>query len=39
MKQILERSASRLPGAGGQFLQIGGFTVEYDISRTAQVID
>jgi 5'-nucleotidase len=39
LKQILERSASRLPGAGGQFLQIGGFTVEYDISRTAQVID
>jgi 2',3'-cyclic-nucleotide 2'-phosphodiesterase (5'-nucleotidase family) len=39
MKQILERSASRLPGAGGQFLQVGGFTVEYDISRTAQVID
>jgi 2',3'-cyclic-nucleotide 2'-phosphodiesterase (5'-nucleotidase family) len=39
MKQILERSASRLPDAGGQFLQVGGFTVAYDISRTAQVID
>lgn len=39
LKQILERAASRLPGAGGQFLQVGGFSVVYDISFTAQVIE
>jgi 2',3'-cyclic-nucleotide 2'-phosphodiesterase (5'-nucleotidase family) len=36
LKSILERSASS-PG-GGQFLQIGGFTVTYDLSETAQVV-
>jgi 5'-nucleotidase len=36
LKQILERSASNI--GGGQFLQIGGFRVVYDLSRTAQVI-
>jgi 2',3'-cyclic-nucleotide 2'-phosphodiesterase / 3'-nucleotidase / 5'-nucleotidase len=36
LKQILERAASDI--GGGQFLQIGGFRVVYDLSRTAQVI-
>lgn len=38
LKQIMERSVSSLPGQGGQFLQIGGFTVEVDRSRQRQVI-
>ncbi len=37
LKQVFERSGSRI--GGGQFLQISGLTVEYDVSRTAQVID
>ncbi len=31
LKTILERSAASLPGQGGQFLQIAGFTVTYDV--------
>lgn len=30
LKTILERSASAIPGGGGQFLQISGFKVVYD---------
>ncbi|NJN19669.1 MAG: hypothetical protein HC822_27215, partial [Oscillochloris sp.] len=33
LESILERSAASLPGQGGQFLQIAGFTVEYVPSR------
>jgi 2',3'-cyclic-nucleotide 2'-phosphodiesterase (5'-nucleotidase family) len=36
LKQILERSASSI--GGGQFLQVGGLKVVYDLSKTAQVI-
>jgi 2',3'-cyclic-nucleotide 2'-phosphodiesterase (5'-nucleotidase family) len=36
LKEILERSASSI--GGGQFLQIGGLNVVYDLSKTAQVI-
>jgi 2',3'-cyclic-nucleotide 2'-phosphodiesterase (5'-nucleotidase family) len=36
LKAILERSAA-VPG-GGQFLQIAGFTVTYDLTRPAQVV-
>jgi hypothetical protein len=39
LKAIFERSASELPDAGGQFLQISGLTVEYDTSNQAQVIE
>jgi 2',3'-cyclic-nucleotide 2'-phosphodiesterase (5'-nucleotidase family) len=38
LEQILERSAASLPGQGGQFLQIAGFDVTYDTTKTAQVI-
>ncbi len=34
MKGILERSAERLPDAGGQFLQISGFKVTYNRSNS-----
>lgn len=37
LKEVLEHSASRLPDAGGQFLQIAGLQVTYNISQTAQV--
>ncbi len=37
MKEIFERSASRI--GGGQFLQVAGVRVEYDLSQPAQVID
>ena len=37
LKQILERSASS-PG-GGQFLQVGGFRVVYDLNQQPQVIE
>lgn len=36
LKLILERSAA-VPG-GGQFLQIAGFTVTYDLTRPAQMV-
>lgn len=36
LKQIMERSGSQV--GGGQFMQIGGFRVLYDLSRTAQAI-
>lgn len=35
MKDIFERSGDRLPGAGGQFLQVAGFHVTYNISNSA----
>lgn len=38
LKLILERSAASLPGEGGQFLQIAGLRVTYNISNTAQVV-
>jgi 2',3'-cyclic-nucleotide 2'-phosphodiesterase (5'-nucleotidase family) len=38
LEEILERSAASLPGAGGQFLQVGGIKVTYDVSEPAQVI-
>jgi len=37
LEEILERSAASLPGAGGQFLQVGGMKVTYKASNTAQV--
>lgn len=37
LKEIFERAASRI--GGGQFLQIAGVRVEYDLSQEAQVID
>lgn len=36
LKEILERSAAALPGGGGQFLQVAGFSVIIDPSRQAQ---
>ena len=39
LKEILERSASGLPGAAGQFLQVGGIEVTIDLAGTAQVVD
>jgi 2',3'-cyclic-nucleotide 2'-phosphodiesterase/3'-nucleotidase/5'-nucleotidase len=33
VKTFLERSAASLPGTGGQFLQVSGLTVTYNISR------
>jgi 5'-nucleotidase len=38
-KQILERALSGLPGAAGQFAQVAGFTLEYDVNGTPQEID
>jgi 2',3'-cyclic-nucleotide 2'-phosphodiesterase (5'-nucleotidase family) len=38
LKTVLERSASSLPGQGGQFLQVAGFSVTYDGSQAAQVV-
>lgn len=38
LKLILERSAASLPGEGGQFLQIAGLRVTYNISNTAHVV-
>jgi 2',3'-cyclic-nucleotide 2'-phosphodiesterase / 3'-nucleotidase / 5'-nucleotidase len=37
LKAILEHAASTLPGQGGQFLQIAGMKVVYDLRNTAQV--
>ncbi len=37
LKEIFERSAST-PG-GGQFLQVSGVVVRFDLSRTAQVVE
>lgn len=37
LKQILERSAASLPAQGGQFLQVAGLTVTYDVSFAANV--
>ncbi|MFQ5855765.1 MAG: bifunctional metallophosphatase/5'-nucleotidase [Anaerolineae bacterium] len=34
MKAIFERSAESLPGQGGQFLQVSGLTVTYNISNS-----
>ncbi|NJP07253.1 MAG: hypothetical protein HC837_17355 [Chloroflexaceae bacterium] len=39
LKAIFERSAASLPDAGGQFLQVSGLNVTYDISQPAQEID
>jgi 5'-nucleotidase len=36
LKAILERSGASLPGQGGQFLQIGGFTVTFNTTFAAQ---
>jgi 5'-nucleotidase len=33
MKTIFERSVANLPGEGGQFLQVSGITVTYNISQ------
>lgn len=39
VKRIFERSASELPGDGGQFLQVSGITVTYNLAGTAQQIE
>ena len=36
---LLEQAVSRVPGAGGQFAQVSGFTFEYDPSAAAQEVD
>ena len=36
---LLEQSVSRLPGAGGQFAQVSGFTFEYAPEAAAQEVD
>lgn len=36
---LLEQAVSRVPGAGGQFAQVSGFTFEYDPSAAAQEAD
>lgn len=33
LKTILERSGASLPGQGGQFLQVSGFRVTYDVTK------
>jgi 2',3'-cyclic-nucleotide 2'-phosphodiesterase / 3'-nucleotidase / 5'-nucleotidase len=38
LKAILERAASGLPGQGGQFVQIGGMKVVYEVRNPAQVV-
>jgi 2',3'-cyclic-nucleotide 2'-phosphodiesterase (5'-nucleotidase family) len=38
VKSMLERSAASLPAENGAFLQVGGFTVEYSLAGTAQVV-
>jgi 5'-nucleotidase len=35
---LLERGASGLPDAAGQFAQVGGISIEIDTSQTAQVV-
>ena len=35
LKEIFEHSVSRLPEAGGQYLQVAGVSVEYDSGREA----
>jgi 5'-nucleotidase len=39
LKEILERSAATLPGAGGQFLQIAGLRVTFNATGVAQELD
>ncbi|RME46851.1 MAG: bifunctional metallophosphatase/5'-nucleotidase [Chloroflexi bacterium] len=34
LKTVFERSAESLPGSGGQFLQVSGLTVTYNVSRS-----
>ena len=36
---LLERAVDRIPGAGGQFPQVSGFTFTYDPSATARETD
>ncbi|MXW76263.1 MAG: LysM peptidoglycan-binding domain-containing protein [Acidimicrobiaceae bacterium] len=36
---LLEQAVDRIPGAGGQFAQISGFTLSYDPSATARETD
>ena len=36
LKEMMEQSVSELPDAGGQFLQIAGFSIVYDPTRQAQ---
>jgi len=37
LKLVLERSGASLPGQGGQFLQIAGLSVTYDVAFAANV--
>ncbi|NJN66640.1 MAG: bifunctional metallophosphatase/5'-nucleotidase [Chloroflexaceae bacterium] len=39
VKSIFERSVASLPKAGGQFLQVAGLWVRYDLDGTAQAIE
>jgi 5'-nucleotidase len=38
-KEIMENAVSRTPGADGRFAQISGFSLVYDPSQQAQVVD
>ena len=38
-KEILENAYSSAPAQGGRFAQVAGFSVEYDPTGTAQVLD
>jgi 5'-nucleotidase len=38
LKSIVEWSVSSLPSSNGKFLQIGGFSVEVDLTRAAQAL-
>lgn len=38
-KEILENAVSQIENTSGRFAQISGFTVEYDLNQTAQVLD
>ncbi len=38
-KEILENSVSQIENTSGRFAQISGFTIEYNLSETAQVLD
>lgn len=38
-KEILENAVSQIENTSGRFAQISGFTVEYDLSYPAQILD
>ena len=39
LRALLERAVSSVPGAGGQFAQVSGFTFDYDPTAAAREVD